>query len=158
MKAEYANPFITSAVRVFRKEVGVELSRKGLTKRTSPMPSQDMSIIIGVTGPLKGQVVYSMDANFAESVCRAMLPGKVPAEVRKMTHSAVSEIANMITGMASIELAGEDKLISITPPTIFSGPALRIDFLNLPTISLNFISQLGTMEINIALAENSSEG
>lgn len=155
MKAEYANPFITSAVKVFRKEIGIELSRKSLIKKTSPMPSQDISIIIGVTGPIKGQVVYSMDINFAEAVCKAMLPGKVPAEVRKMTHSAVSELANMITGMASIDLAGEDQLINITPPTVFSGPALRVDFLNLPTISLGFISQMGSMEINIALTENS---
>ncbi|AHC15100.1 chemotaxis protein CheX [Salinispira pacifica] len=153
MKAQIANPFITSAVKVFRKEIGVELTRKSLTKKTSPMPSLHISIIIGVTGPVRGQVVYSMDQSFAESVSKAMLPGKLPAEVRKMTHSAVSELANMITGMASIDLAGEDKLISITPPTVFTGPALRIDFLNLPTVSLNFLSQFGTMEVNIALAD-----
>lgn len=158
MKAEYANPFITSAVRVFQKEIGIDLSRKSLSKKTSPMPSQNVSIIIGVTGPLRGQVVYSMDENFAKAVCRAMLPGKLPAELNKLTHSAVSELANMITGMASIELAGEDSLINITPPTVFSGPALRIDFLNLPTISLGFLSQMGSMEINIALTETPKEG
>jgi chemotaxis protein CheX len=153
MKAEYANPFITSAVKIFQKEVGIPLNRNKLERRKSPLPSQPISIIIGVTGPIKGQVVYSLDSNFAYSVTKAMLPTKLPAELKKLTHSAVSEIANIITGAASIELAGEDKLISITPPTVFTGPALQIDFLNLPTISLSFLSEIGSLEINIALSE-----
>ncbi|MDF1567163.1 MAG: chemotaxis protein CheX [Spirochaetaceae bacterium] len=51
-------------------------------------------------------MVYSVDSNFAEKVARAMLPNKLPAEVKKMVKSAISEIANMITGQASIALAG----------------------------------------------------
>lgn len=151
MKAEYANPFIKGAIEVFQKEVGVKLNRKDLKKKASPVPSQPVSIIIGVTGPVKGQVVYSMDTNFAYAVAKAMLPGKLPAEIKKLINSAVSEIANIITGKASIDLAGEDMLINITPPAVFAGANLSMDFLNIPTISLSFISEIGVLEINIAL-------
>ena len=154
MKANYANPFIRGAISVFEKEIHIKLTRKDLVKKEAPLPSFPVSIIIGVTGPVKGQVVYSMDNNFAFNLAKAMIPNKLPAEIKKLVNSAVSEIANIITGQASIELAGEDKAINITPPAVFRGMDLRVDFLNIPTISLSFISEIGVMEINIALTED----
>jgi chemotaxis protein CheX len=154
MKAEYANPFITAAVTTFKKELGVALNRNAINVKTSPVPSKEISIIIGVTGVVKGQVVYSMDDNVALSVTKAMLPGKLPAELKKLTNSAVSELANIITGQASITLAGESDRIDITPPAVFFGGAASMDFLSLQTICLSFLSEIGTFEINIALTED----
>lgn len=153
MKAEYANPFITAAVNTFKKELGVGLNRHLMNVKTSPIPSKDISIIIGVTGKVRGQVVYSMDDNVAKAVTKAMLPGKLPAEQKKLLNSAVSELANIITGQASIILAGESSKIDITPPAVFVGGAASIDFLSLQTICLSFLSEIGSLEINIALSE-----
>lgn len=154
MKAEYANVFIRGATTVFTYEVGVNLSRTGLTRKAAPVPSLPISIVIGITGGIKGQVVYSMDSNFAYAVTKAMIPNKLPSELKKLTNSAVSEIANMITGQASIALAGEDKLIHLTPPAVFSGTDMTVDFLSIPTICLSFISEIGSLEINIAFTED----
>ena len=153
MKAEYANVFIRSAVSVFRREIKVSLSRKGLSKKSAPVPSLPISIVIGITGAIRGQVVYSMDTDFAYSVTKAMIPNKLPTELRRLTNSAVSEIANMITGQASIALAGENQLIHLTPPAIFSGMNMQVDFLSIATICLSFISEIGSLEINIAFTE-----
>lgn len=153
MKAENANVFIRSAIEVFKKEVHVQLTRKGLTTKNSPVPSMPISIILGITGHLRGQVVYSMDQNFAYGVAHAMLPNHLPVEIRKMENSAVSEIANIITGQASIALAGEIKTINLTPPVVLMGTDMTLDFLHIPTITLTFISEIGSLEINIALAD-----
>ena len=153
MKAEYANPFISAAVKTFQKELGVVLSRNTMNLKDSPVPSKDISIIIGVTGLVKGQVVYSLDENVALSVTKSMLPDRLPAELKKHTNSAVSELANIITGQASIILAGESEKIDITPPAVFAGGSSLIDFLSLQTICLSFISEIGSIEINIALTE-----
>lgn len=153
MKAEYANPFVMAAVQTFQKEVGVKLSRKDLKLKDSPVPGQAISIIIGVTGACRGQVVLSLDENVAMAVAKAMLPGKLPAELKKLINSAVSELANIITGQASILLAGDTGHIDITPPAIIMGPAVRMDFLNMQTICLSFLSEIGTFELNIALTE-----
>jgi len=153
MKVEFANPFVQAAVQTFQKEIGVKLSRKDLKLKDSPVPSQDISIIIGVTGSVKGQVVLSLDENVALAVTKAMIPGKVPAELRKLINSAVSELANIITGQASILLAGEHGKIDITPPAIITGPGLKMDFLHLQTICISFLSEIGTLELNIALTE-----
>lgn len=154
MNVEFANIFIRSAVEVFQKEVKITLSRQSLVKKNAPVPGLPISIILGITGYLRGQVVYSMDENFSFSVARAMLPNKLPAEVKKLTNSAVSEIANIITGQASIALAGEKKKIDLTPPAVFSGRDVQVDFLTIPTIALRLISEIGEIEINIALTES----
>lgn len=154
MKAEYANVFIRGATTVFQQELNISLTRKSLTKKAKPLPSLPVSIVFGITGGIRGQVVYSMDSNFSYAVAKAMIPNKLPSELKKLTNSAVSEIANMITGQASISLAGEDKLIHLTPPAVFSGSDMTVDFLSIPTICLSFISEIGSMEINIAFTED----
>ena len=154
MKAEFANPFIKAAVDVFEKEAGVKLSRKDLRLKTSAAPSFPVAIILGATGAIRGQVVYSMDENFAFELTRRMLPGKLPADLKKLVNSAISELANMITGRASIELAGDHDVIHITPPAVFTGSFLSVDFLTLPTITLGFLSAIGGFEVNIALIQD----
>lgn len=152
MKVELANPFIKSAIDIFQTETGVKLNRKDLKIKPAPIPTLPISVIIGVTGAVKGQVCYSMDENFAYELAKGMLPGKLPVDVKKFTNSAISEMANMITGQASIALAGEDFVVHITPPAVFTGRG-SIDFLNVPTIAISFISEIGVLEINIALTE-----
>lgn len=153
MRAEFANPFITAAVATFRQELKVELNRNDIKVKDSPAPGKDVSIIIGVTGAVRGQVVYSMDSNVAYSVAKAMLPGKLPVDLKRLTNSAVSELANIITGQASITLAGEKERIDITPPAVMTGMPVSFDFISLKTICLTFISSIGTIEINVALKE-----
>ncbi|MFW5689657.1 MAG: chemotaxis protein CheX, partial [Spirochaetota bacterium] len=133
MKAEYANVFISGATKVFEQEIGVHLSRNGLTKKSAPVPSLPIAIVIGITGSIRGQVVYSMDSGFAYAVTKAMIPNKLPQELRRLTSSAVSEIANMITGQASIALAGDDRLIHLTPPAVFTGTDIVLNFITIPT-------------------------
>jgi chemotaxis protein CheX len=98
-------------------------------------------------------VVLSLDENVGMAVAKAMLPGKLPAELKKLVNSAVSELANIITGQASILLAGDQGKIDITPPAIIMGPGLRMDFLDMQTICLTFLSEIGSLELNIALTE-----
>ena len=153
MKVELANPFILAAVDIFQTETGVKLNRKDLKIKPAPIPTLPVSVIIGVTGAVKGQICYSMDDNFAYELAKAMLPGKLPVDIKKYTNSAIAEMANMITGQASIALAGEELIVYITPPAVFSGRGVKIDFLNVPTIAISFISEIGVLEINIALSE-----
>src|SRR5690554_2316363 len=116
MKVEHANIFIMSAVHVFRKELGIRLSRESLSRKDSPLPSMPISIVLGITGAMRGQVVYSMDTSFAYDITKVMIPNKLPMERKQFVNSAVGEIGNMVTGQASIQLAGQNQRIHLTPP------------------------------------------
>ena len=154
MKVEYANVFIKSAVAVFLKEVNVHLTRKDLARKESPVPGRPIAIIMGITGFIRGQIVYAMDQSFAYGVAKAMLPNSLPLESRQMANSAISEIANIITGQATIYLAGHAEKLYITPPVVIMATDLTLDFLAIPTIALSLLSEIGVLEINIALTEN----
>ncbi len=154
MKAEYANIFIQSAVSVLLKEVGIHLSRKDLLRKSAPVPTRPISIIVGITGSIRGQIVYAMDQAFAFGIARAMLPNKLPIDSRELVNSAISEIANIITGQASIALAGGTRKMHLTPPLVIMATDLTMDFLSIPTIALSLLSEIGVLEINIALVED----
>jgi chemotaxis protein CheX len=154
MKAEEANVFILSAAQVFRKELGVSLSRESLKRKETPVPSLPVSIVLGITGGMRGQVVYSMDHSVADEITHVMVPNKLPSERKKLVNSAVGEIGNMITGQASIALAGNERILHLTPPAVFTGKDLSVDFLEVPTVCLRLLSELGLLEINIGLMES----
>lgn len=156
MKAEYANIFIQSATHVFKKELDITLRRQSLVKKDAPVPGLPVCIVLGITGDIRGQVVYSIDPSFAQDITHSMLPNKLPNELRQYINSAVGEIGNMITGQASIALAGQQKIIQLTPPAVLVGKEIVMDFLQMPTICMRLISELGTLEINIAITEDSA--
>ena len=157
-----ANAFIRGAVYTFQIELNTKLVRHNLCKKQSPRPSKPICIDIGVTGKIRGKVIYSMDESVAYNVAKAMLSdkngntNKLPAEIKKNMNSAVAEIANIITGQASIELTKLNEHIEITPPTIFTG-SREIDFLKMETICLSLISEIGSLEINIAVSAGRTE-
>lgn len=153
MKAEHANIFVNSAVTVFRKELRISLTRQSLVRKEMPRPGLPICIVLGITGGLRGQVVYSVDRGFAMDIAHHMVPNKLPVELKRLVNSAVGEIGNMITGQATIALAGKDQILQITPPLVFNGESIAIDFLELPTLSMRMLSELGVLEINIALSE-----
>jgi len=157
VNANYANIFIKSAVHVFQKEAGIILSRMGLEAKKNPKPYRPIAIVIGVTGFLNGQIVYAMDTDLANSITRAMLPNYLNGHREILVNSSISEIVNIITGQASIALAGSMEKLHITPPVVIMGPDIVFDFVNIPTIALNLLSEVGILEINIALAENVGE-
>ena len=94
-----------------------------------------------------------MDSNVAYEVAKAMLPGKLPVDLKRLTNSAVSELANIITGQASIILAGDKQRIDITPPAVLIGNPVSFDFISIKSICLTFLSAIGSIEVNIALME-----
>lgn len=152
MEAKYANTFIKGAQHVFNADMGIELHREYLRKASSPTPSLPISIIIGMTGEIRGQVVFSLDRDMAYAITEKTLPGKSKEDIEKYQNSTVSELANMITGQASKLMAGENMVIEITPPSVMTGTML-MEFPEMTTISLGLITGIGRFEINIAIEE-----
>lgn len=157
MKAEQVNIFVKSATHVFEQEIGVQMTRQSISRKDSPTPGFPISIVIGITGMMRGQVVYAIDEDFAMNIAHKMLPNRLPSELKKIMASAVGELGNMITGQAMMHFAGEEGRIEITPPAVVTGSGLKVEVLETPTVSLQMLSQMGSLEINVALIDGVGE-
>jgi len=154
MRAEYVNPFIIGALEVFDEVAQIELKKSEVTLKESTAPENQIAILIDVTGFLVGQVVYSFKEHTAQRIVQSMMPNSPPEKQAEYLLDALSSMANMITGHATILLAGKEHVIRISPPVVRIGIKNPAEFLQRKTISVIFTSRFGTMEVNISLREN----
>ncbi|MBP8986385.1 MAG: chemotaxis protein CheX, partial [Spirochaetes bacterium] len=75
INAEYVNPFLEAASAVFKQLLNVDLRRGKLVIKEVPQPSHDVAIIIGITGAVTGQVVFSMSLEMVGKIAKVLTPG-----------------------------------------------------------------------------------
>lgn len=153
MKVEYLNAFVQAACEVLEELTGLKLEKDKVHLNPYPIPSFELSMIIGITGFIRGQVVYSMSSHTAESIVRKWLKDLPEEKVMKMLKSGIAEIANVITGRSTSLLQRKKKILNVTPPSIITGDKFKIEFLKLRTIVVSMKSEIGDIEISLALAD-----
>lgn len=153
MKAQWINPFIANAIEVIEQLAKIKFEKTDLTVKEDTTPTNEITIIIGITGFIQGQVVYSLKEHTAQRIAQCVRPNENIKVDQEFIESSIAEIANIITGRATIELSGKDNILHITPPTIIIGRNYTISFIKLKTISVNLSSRFGTMEVNIAIKQ-----
>ncbi|MCP4132168.1 MAG: chemotaxis protein CheX [bacterium] len=151
INAEYVNPFLEAASAVFKSILSVDLRRGKLIIKESPDPSMDVAIIIGITGGVTGEVVYSMEFGMVKKIADILAPGLTDDQVRSEYKDIIGELANMITGNAMNLFASSGKQIDITTPTVVEGDDFTITLIKQTTLGINLYSPMGQLEMNIAL-------
>ncbi len=139
MKAEYVNSFIKAFGGIYEgmTQTKLDMGKPFLKTDTGALKCSDVLIIIGLTGDLRGQVVVSMDLDFAKFTAGKMM-GLDVMELGEMGKSAISEMGNMIMGHAATYLSNQGILIDITPPTILVGKDLNMTNSKMKTICIPF--------------------
>lgn len=79
--------------------------------------SGDLNISIGVTGDLVGEVVYKFSSETSLNIVKIM-SGMEFEFIDEFVTSAISEIANIISGNVLTELSKGDTICDILPPVI----------------------------------------
>jgi CheY-specific phosphatase CheX len=153
MIVEYVNPFIIGAIEVFEEVASIELKKTNVQLKNNTSTDADIAIIFGVSGYLTGQVVCSFKEHTAQRVVQSMMPNSTPQQQAEYLYSALSAMANMITGRATILLAGKHNIIYITPPLVKINTKSTSEFVQGKTISVSFSSRFGSIEINISLKQ-----
>ena len=151
LKRKYGMIFMESSIEVFQKVLDIQLTKRTISIKSSSSPLFSTAITIGFVGKfIRGQVVYSLDLFFCEEISKRMMPNVLPVKRKKLLNSCIGELANIISGRATIELAGAEDIVDITPPSIIQGKNMKMYFLQVPTISLLMDSTIGSLEINVA--------
>jgi chemotaxis protein CheX len=151
INAEFVNPFLEAASVVFKQIMNVDLRRGKLIIKESPIPSMDVAIMIGITGGVTGEVVYSMGFNMVYKISQILAPGLSDEQIKCEYKDIIGEIANMITGNAMNLFANIGKQINMTTPTVVEGKDFTITMIKQTTLGINLYSPMGQLELNIAL-------
>jgi len=151
MKAEFVNPFASAMLMVFQKEFGMNVMRDSLALQQGPLRGADVNTIIGVTGQLEGQVIYTFDERVALRFASALM-GEAVEELDELAKSAVAELGNIITGNAAIGLSENGYNCILTPPTLLTGKELIVTTFT-PVLNIPFSTDFGSVTVHVALRE-----
>ncbi len=139
MNIEYINPFIEAGQIVIKQTASLEAKLGKVYLKTAPYRTEDVIIVIGLTGRIRGQAIFSMSRNLALKIASAMMMGMPVTEFDDLSKSAISEMANMIMGNAATILYNRGINIDITPPSLLLGENLQITPSKMKTICVPLI-------------------
>ncbi len=154
MKVEYINPFIEASQTVFKQIASMEAKLGKVYLKTSPYRSEDIVIMVGLTGKIRGQASFSMRKEFGMRLASNMMMGMPVTELDDMSKSAIAELANMIMGNAAMLLYNKGIQIDITPPTLVMGENLQITKGRMTTICIPLLVGDDTVELDISTEED----
>ena len=150
MNIEYINPFIEASQAVFRQIASMEAKLGKVYLKTSPYRSEDIVIMVGLTGKIRGQANFSMRKDFGLKLASNMMMGMPVTELDDMSKSAISELANMIMGNAATILYNRGIHIDITPPSLVTGENIHISQSRMTTICVPLLIGDDTVELDIS--------
>ena len=140
-------PFLQATQHVFQLMLDLnDVHAEPLSEAAQCLDTLEVSIV--VTGDLTGQVVYS----FPYETCLNMvniMSGMEISEVDEFVTSAISEIANIISGNVMTLLTDESVACDILPPKLLNGEADKGSYA-LDTVSC-IVTPLGNICLDIML-------
>lgn len=155
MNVEYINPFIQGTQSVLKNVCNEETKLGKIYLKTSPYTGETISIIIGVTGDIKGQVIFSLNVNSACAIASKMMMGAPVTEMDELAKSAISELTNMILGNTATLFYNTGINIDITPPSLLMGQNVQISTTKTQTICIPLeLSDGNNFEIDVSLQSN----
>jgi len=153
MRAEYINPFYKATKDVFQLMLDIDPQRKELKVVEDMVCSKDASVLLGVTGDLKGSLLFSFPKDMTLKMIKIM-SGMEMDEIDHFASSALGEIANIIGGNAMTLLAEQEYKCDIVPPQIFVGEYKSFSMANEKVLLMSLATPIGEFDINIFLKEN----
>ena len=145
------NPFIGAAGEVFKSLFKCELVKGQISLKKDPSATNEIAIIIGVTGDIyTGVVVYSLKKYSALKLV-SYLDSTINGEKDQSFSDALGEIANIISENAMSVFTTQGISLNITTPSVIIGKAFEIHLLDQTTISAEMQSPFGPLEINVAI-------
>jgi chemotaxis protein CheX len=151
MDEKYILPFINSINFVFASLGITNIYSGKIGNKDTFVCKHNLITMIGLSGKIKGSMALSMPYDTAKKIASTMMMGMEVAEIDEISVSALGELANMICGQAAIQLATENSIMDITPPTIIHGDNIKAMISQVETTVVEISSSLGSMELNVGL-------
>lgn len=150
MNIEYINPFIEASQAVLKQIASMEAKLGKVYLKTAPYRSEDIIIMVGLTGKIRGQANFSMTRQLGMKIASCMMMGMPITEFDELSKSAIAELANMIMGNAAMLLYNRGINIDITPPSILMGENMSVTPNKMKTICIPLLVDDDKIELDIS--------
>lgn len=150
MKVEYINPFYQATRDVFHTMLNLETTRGTLSTVEELVPVREANVVIGVTGALRGSLLYSFPREMALEMVHIMSGMKIE-KLDAFVSSAQGEVANIISGNALTYLSQNNLNCDISPPQLIIGTSGSLSMSTEKAIVLPLETAIGILEVSISL-------
>lgn len=157
MDVEMLKPFVEGAAEVLQLEVKTTVEKGNLSLQKSAMTTDDVTVMLNLVGDIRGVVLFSLSQATGLQMVSRILEQEF-TEFDSMAQSGIAELGNVITGRATVKLSKAGFRVNISPPTVISGQNVKISTLDFARIVVPLKTELGTIEIHLAIRENKQEG
>jgi chemotaxis protein CheX len=155
MNVEYINPFIEASQLVIKQVANLDVKLGKIFIKDSPYDSDSVVIIIGITGKIRGQVIFTMSRKVALMIASSMMGGMEVSDLDEIAKSAISEMTNMILGNTATILFNRGIQIDITPPSLLLGNSMQISSNKMKTVCIPLTLADGEVfEIDVSIDES----
>lgn len=150
---ELLKPFIRSSKEILTQVGSIQLELKQPIRRKDIHFDDEICVIIGITGTLKGQVILNLPEHIAKQIASNMMGGMPVAILDDMAKSAISELGNMIIGNAAAGLFDMGISIDITPPSILTGKEITYSSVKSEIVCIPLEAGVERIELNIMIKD-----
>lgn len=151
MDAKLINPFV-DAVSVILPQMGLQdISRSKVSVREKNVKSLGITVLVGITKQVRGNVAYNMPEDTAKFIASTMMCGMPVETFDDMAQSALGELANMITATAATKLAELGFEVDISTPSISIGDGFSVKISAEQFLCIEMTVADKPLELNIGL-------
>ena len=154
MDAKLVNPFIDAFTSVLPMMGFPTPSRKGMGLKSIVVDSLGVTIMVGFTIQLRGNVVYNMSEETAKHIASTMMMGMPVAALDEMAQSAICEMSNMLTATAATNLTALGYDVDISTPSLTVGSDFKVKISTEKYLTVTMDLAGHDVEINIAVSAN----
>ena len=154
MDAKLVNPFIDAFTSVLPMMGFPTPSRKGMGLKSIVVDSLGVTIMVGFTRQLRGNVVYNMSEETAKHIASTMMMGMPVAALDEMAQSAICEMSNMLTATAATNLTALGYDVDISTPSLTVGSDFKVKISTEKYLTVTMDLAGHDVEINIAVSVN----
>ena len=147
--AKLVNPIIDAFMEVMPQMGFAMPKRLRVYLQERNVISRGVTIKVGITKQLRGNVIYNMTTDTAKYIASTMLLGVPVEKFNDMAQSAIREIANMLTARAATNIAQMGFEVDITTPELIIEEDYTIKISDAQYLTVEM--DLGGNRIDVAL-------
>ena len=151
MDVKFVNPFINAITTVLPQLGFLTITRGKLSTREKAMPSLGVTVLVGFTKSVRGNVAYNMTTEAACKIASTMMMGMPVAAFDEMAQSAISELSNMVTANVATNLASMDFEVDISTPSLTLGDNFSVKISDMQYLVIEMDVDGNLIEINMDL-------